>query len=409
MAFGWSKTRYSPIAVDFGADSIKLLQVIPSDPPQVITAASAEIPEHARLDPTARYAFFVEALKSLLKSQPFKGNRAILSIPAYHTLATHLQIARVEHEDFDAQIGLQLRQRLNVDPSRMVIRHFDVCQVVRDGSPKQEVICFAASRDAVMRHVESAQRAKLDVVSMTCEPLAILKAFGHLYAANRAEERTTCFIDIGGAATKVIIAHGGQMVFAKTIHAAGDHLTRERAKRDNTSFMDARAARYNEAGGKALPAAQPVPEPVAVGGGEPTGGAFALIDAQIAAERKASGALPDAAPAPRSAPAAQADVASDTLDCLIDELQLCVRYHQSLFPGRTIEKLVFLGGEARHVGTCQKIARSLRIGAQLGDPLARLLRVNQAGPGKGVDINQPQPGWAVPLGLCLSEEPGNKG
>lgn len=406
MAFGWSKTRYSPIAVDFGADSLKLLQVIPSDPPQIITAASAEVPEHARLDPTARYAFFIEALKSLLKSQPFKGTRAILSIPAHHTLATHLQIARVEHEDFDTQIGLQLRQRLNVDPSRMVIRHFDVCQVVRDGTAKQEVICFAASRDAVMRHVESAQRARLDVVGMTCEPMAILKAFGHLYTGTGAAERTTCFIDIGGATTKVVIAHGGQMVFAKTIHAAGDHLTRERAKRDNTSFMDARASRLREVAGKSAPAEQPAPEPVAVGGGDPPSGAFALIDAQIAAERKAAGALPEAAPAPRTAPApaAQADAGGDTLDCLIDELQLCVRYHQSLFGGRSIEKLVFLGGEARHVGICQKIARALRIGAQLGDPLARLLRVNQAGPSKGVDIHQPQPGWAVPIGLCLGDE-----
>ncbi len=80
-----------------------------------------------------------------------------------------------------------------------------------------------------------------------------------------------------------------------------------------------------------------------------------------------------------------------------------MRYHQSLFPGRPIEKLVFLGGEARHVSTCQKIARALRIGAQLGDPLARLVRLGHRGQSSGVDIEQPQPGWAVPMGLCLTE------
>ena len=91
----------------------------------------------------------------------------------------------------------------------------------------------------------------------------------------------------------------------------------------------------------------------------------------------------------------------EVFDCLLDELTLCVRYHQTLFPDRAVEKLVFLGGESRHVGLCQKIAQSLRIGAQLGDPLARLVRGN-GDPGPGVDLRQPQPGWAVPVGLCLT-------
>jgi hypothetical protein len=94
---------------------------------------------------------------------------------------------------------------------------------------------------------------------------------------------------------------------------------------------------------------------------------------------------------------------SETLDCLLDELQLCIRYHQGVFPSRPIEKLVFLGGESLHVSTCQRIARTLRIGAQLGDPLARLMRMNPDKGSAGLDLRRPQPGWAVPLGLCLSD------
>ena len=57
---------------------------------------------------------------------------------------------------------------------------------------------------------------------------------------------------------------------------------------------------------------------------------------------------------------------ADTLDCLVDELQLSIRYHQSLFPGRQVEKLVFLGGEARSSRPARKSPGALRIGAQLG-------------------------------------------
>jgi Tfp pilus assembly PilM family ATPase len=91
------------------------------------------------------------------------------------------------------------------------------------------------------------------------------------------------------------------------------------------------------------------------------------------------------------------------IECLIDELQLCLRHHQSVFPEQRVEKLVFLGGESRHVDICQKIARSLHIGAQLGDPLARAVRLMQSKTPSGVDLRQAQPGWAVTMGLCLSD------
>ena len=102
---------------------------------------------------------------------------------------------------------------------------------------------------------------------------------------------------------------------------------------------------------------------------------------------------------PLSDPAAIAE----PLDCLLDELQLCTRYYSRVFPETKIEKVIFLGGESRHLPICQKVARALRLGAQLGDPLARLVKVSQAQPATGCDVTQPQPGWAVPMGLCLSE------
>jgi hypothetical protein len=43
----------------------------------------------------------------------------------------------------------------------------------------------------------------------------------------------------------------------------------------------------------------------------------------------------------------------------------------------------------------------LKLPAQMADPLARIVRTG-AEPALGVDLKQPQPGWAVVLGLCLS-------
>lgn len=405
MPMGWSKPRYSPIAIDFGADSLKLLQIIPSDPPQLVACASAELPEKTRNDPSARRAFYGEVLKKLLAEQPFKGRRAICSIPAYQTLVQHLQIPRGDQRDFESQIELHLRERLNVNPSRMVIRHYRVGEAVRDGTVKQEVICLATSRDAALRHIELAHRAKLDVVGMHSEPFAILKAFEHLHRHTDDQNRAICFIDIGAATTKVVIAHGSELAFAKNIHAAGNHFTRQAASQQGVSFSEARQLRISQV------AATPHGEgdPIAVAGQSITGVASAAgpgdgfgdgLDTEVSETPPLEGASTPEEQDP--GPAVEMD-AEAALDCLIDELQLCVRYYCSTFPDRRIEKLVFLGGESHHLQTCQAIARATRIGAQLGDPMARLVKITQAKPALGINLDQPQPGWAVPLGLCLCE------
>jgi len=413
MVLGWSKTQYSPIAVDFGADSLKLLQIIAGNPPQLVAAASAVLPESARNAPAARNAFFAHSLKELLRSQPFKGRKAICSIPAYQTLVQHLQIPRTDESEFDIQVNMYLRQRLNVDSARMIIRYFKVGQILRDGSTKNEVICLAASREAVMRYIAIGQAAKLDVVGMHSEPLAILQAFEHLHTTGSNNAANLCFIDIGAATTKVIIAHGTQMVFAKTIHAAGDHFTRKLAQTMSIGFSQARQSRIlDTAANRAKAPGGPMnhratPASTANAASPSTGSTYTNIQpaqttgtaTEIAPESKQQVQLP----ATKRSPASMTDTDHESLDCLIDELQLCMRYYHSTFPDQTIEKLIFLGGESNHITTCQAIARVLRIGAQLGDPLARLVKVTQAKPATGVDLTHPQPGWSVPFGLCLSE------
>ena len=60
-----------------------------------------------------------------------------------------------------------------------------------------------------------------------------------------------------------------------------------------------------------------------------------------------------------------------------------------------------MGGESRHLGLAQHIARTLRLPAQVADPMAGVARTGKETT-TGVDFRQPQPGWAMCLGLCMS-------
>ena len=101
-----------------------------------------------------------------------------------------------------------------------------------------------------------------------------------------------------------------------------------------------------------------------------------------------------------SSGAASVDL-SEQLDMICDELSMCLRYHQGLFPNRSVDRVIFIGGEARQKWLCQHVMKVLGLKAQLGDPLARL-GVSNSARTPGLIRGQPQPGWAVPCGLCTA-------
>ena len=86
---------------------------------------------------------------------------------------------------------------------------------------------------------------------------------------------------------------------------------------------------------------------------------------------------------------------------LVDELNLCRRYYESTFPDRPLDRLIFVGGEARQRGLCQAIAKEMGLAAQVGDPMVRMGRVSDVGVETGIDRRQPQPNWAVAIGLSM--------
>ena len=86
---------------------------------------------------------------------------------------------------------------------------------------------------------------------------------------------------------------------------------------------------------------------------------------------------------------------------LVDELNLCRRYHDAAFPRHPINRLIFVGGAARERSLCQQIARALGVCAQLGDPMVRMSRTMTPTIQSGIDRRLPQPGWAVAIGLSM--------
>jgi type IV pilus assembly protein PilM len=429
----WFAPTGNPIGVDFGTDGLRMAQVEAADGEyRLVAAASAEVPAQIRQDPTARLNFFTETVRDRLASGNFRGKRAILSLPAASCFIQHLRMPRLEEEELKKALPWEARGKLPIDPTHALLRHIVAGEVYQDSEQKNEVILMAAARELVNQLLGAAAKAKLDVVGMNVEPKALVDCFTNIYRRKSDADQTTCYVDIGCSGTRAVIARGPQILFARAIQVGGDHFNRAVASALKMSLEDAKVLRIKVCSLGA-------PAPVAAGTVAPEAQqrhaapqqidqAFPLLGAgMMKAGATATAASPAVARAhaPAHAPAQQQVVYADpvsaelmekarqvehacreALSKLTEELDLCRRYHESTFSTRPIDRLVFVGGEARHRNLCQQIARQMSLAAQVGDPMVRMGRTSDVGVESGIDRRQPQPSWAVAIGLSMGPSDG---
>jgi type IV pilus assembly protein PilM len=394
MVLSWFASRVNPIAVDVGTDTIKLLQVEPGKEGQyrLVAAACEVIPEDIRGKAVDRDNFVSEAIRKML-ADGFRGKQVVTCLPASQMAVQHLRMAKMSAEELVKALPFEAAGKLPFDAARAVLRHTVAGEIYQNQEVKQEVILMAAPREAVDRHLNLLSKAKVEVVGIHVEPTALIECFGHLFRRKGDENICTLFIDMGAGSTHVVIAHGKSMVFAKHVATGGEHFNKRVAEALNTDITAAKELRikasYQQAQAVRLPAgivglgadgAATAGHPLGKQNGSANGGGL---------EQDVIDKVNQAIAAP--------------LDSLVTELQLCVRYYESIFPGHAIDRAIFVGGESRHVALCQSIAQRLGVPATLGDPLARLSKDGVAR--TAVDLRQPQPGWAIAVGLGIGLSP----
>jgi Tfp pilus assembly PilM family ATPase len=310
-------------------------------------------------------------------------------------MCKHVSLVRAEGTTLAAQVAESIPAQFGRDPATVVHRFVEVpCP---DKANKAEVIVGAVPRELVEQLMKGVVDAKLDPVGMHGEFACVLRTFEHVHRRLADAAQNTLYLDLGASTTKVVISHGKDLAFARVIAMGGRHLDEVLAKQLKCELGKARQQRL-AAEGAFLPAPRQEAK-VLVPAGAP---------AEASGERRGEGNLPsipgftpEITAQPPAPVAPSAGNLSEPIEALTDEVLMCLRYHESQFPGKRVDRAMFVGGEARHRGLCQAIARSLKLPAQMADPLARVIRTG-AEPALGVDLKQPQPGWAVVLGLCLS-------
>lgn len=388
---GLGNTLGMPIAIDFGTGALKILQVNTGQPPAMQAIVCLETPQALIGDNKRRMEFQLSALPKLVKKGGFKGKRAVCSIPAWQTTCKHLQFPRQDGVPLAQLVAAAIPQQLGVDPASLVYRFIEVSNKEKSNN-KVDVVLIAVERAVVDRLMETLVEAKLEPVGIQSEFMCTVRAFDDIHRRLEDNKANTLYLDIGASTTKVMITHGRTLVFARMIDVGGRHLDAAIAKQMNVDEVTARQMRLAlDAETEKLFAPAVTPAPAAAA--EPE------VDRRK--DQSPPGFTDDITKQPTVAVAPAGANLLEPLEIITDEVRLCLRYHASQFPGQKVDRIIFVGGESRHRGLTQHIARVLKLSAQIADPLARVARTGTESV-LGIDLKQPQPGWAVALGLCLA-------
>lgn len=345
-----------PIGIDLGSSCVKMAQLKTGpQATELLAAGSEKIPRACRTKLKTKMDLTAKCIRNLLKSHPFKGRHCVLSLPADSTFVHHVKIPKVAPGDVASAVQQELHGKLPYPVSEAVVRHIVAGEAFTEGNGKQEVISVSAPRRTIEAYLNMARRAKLDVIGINIEPCAIVDCFARIFRQTEDSTGTILFVDLGSCSTQVVLSNGGRIVFARNLTIGGEKLDEAVAEGMEITVEQAHEARLNLLKNET--------------GSDDAEKIYEMLDAP--------------------------------LNALTDELTQCLRYHESIFRNQSVERTIFLGGQAFDKRLCQSIARRLNLPAQIGDPLLRIERGEGVGDGIELDTHVPQPNWAVAVGLSL--------
>jgi len=343
------RRRLSPIGVDIGSRSVKLLQ-LSADRGRLWEVARWDLPDPTDQSPEQRDAQIVEALEHARQGRRFRGRDAVFCFGVPGLFVQNIRVTQNGGGRLENVILAEAAGRLPFPSNEAEVRHIEAGDVRQGDAVRREVIVLACHRPTVTRILDIAETAGLTPVAIEPEPLALLRCYRHQFRRDDDNQRRVMFVHVGASGSVAAIAQGADVMFVKYIDVGGRQLDESVAHNLHMSLGDASALRRHNG------------------------------------DRRADQRDPEIT---RSIHEATRPV----FDRLAEELSLCLRYYSVTFRGQPLSRIVLGGGEAAP-SLAEWLGRRLDLNCELGNPLRAY---DKGVPGGRVSQ------WDVVAGLALRE------
>ncbi len=304
-----------PIGVDFGAHTLRAVQLRPLGPPgaqrrfALHAKAAVTLPTDTPASGAGRVEALARALHELLGSASFAGRSIVASLPASAISYKNLRLPQMPPDELAAAVEWEALDRLRSGEAGkgeavvggMHLQFFDAGEVRQGEDSRQEIILLAAPSAKVHEVLDATVRAGGTPTAIECVPSALARCLSHGEEL-KPDAEAQVLLDVGYSSTKVLVVRSGRVVFFKLIDLGGRQFNDAVAKKLRLSPADAAETRR---------------QPMSGDQGAAVGVQRAVFDA-----------------------------VRPLMADLAREVSLCLRYYSVTFRGRRPERAFVVGGEA---------------------------------------------------------------
>lgn len=235
--------RKSLLGVDFGADSVKAVELTAVGDDVVLTGyGQAPIP-HGR-DPA-------DALSDLLRACSFQGKRTATSVSGKSVIVRFLPMVEMPDENLRSAIRFEADKYIPFDLDEVVM---DCTRLESSGdreAGEMRVLLVASKRDVIEQRVELLRRAGLEPAFIDADPFAVGNAFELVARSNNDAalgSRVSALVDIGASKTTVTVVKGHEPRFTREVYLGGEDFTGAISKRLSLDTGEAERLKRNPEG-----------------------------------------------------------------------------------------------------------------------------------------------------------------
>ena len=145
---GLKNRNHSPIGVDIGYSSVKMLQLATDNGAiSVAAAARLAVEPSVRSEPEKKRQFVVGAVRDALEKGGFAGNDAICCIPNNKLRITSFRLGQAESGSIEQAVQKEAVGRFGLDSEKDAISYLVAGAVNQGEEIKNEVILLASQPD----------------------------------------------------------------------------------------------------------------------------------------------------------------------------------------------------------------------------------------------------------------------
>ncbi len=315
------KVASSAIGVDIGSRTIAVAEVKGGrGAPTVTNFGGIELPDGAVregeiLDPAA----VSEALRELVGTAKLSGKRVWLGVANQRVVVRQVDLPAMEEKELRASLRYQVQEYIPIPVEEAELDvHIVSSYTTEDDSEMQRLLLVAGHRDMISAHVEAATQAGLKPIGVDLNPFAVLRAMGE---DSPFDDGNQVLVDAGAGVTNIIVHENGIPTFVRILVMGGDQITEALESGLSVSREEAEAAKRSATVGNT---------------GDVTG-----------------------------------SIVTEQADAFVDEVRSSLDYYQAQTGSSRLSGLVLTGGGALLPGLRDRLAASIRLPVEVGNPFAR--------------------------------------